>query len=132
MRSTATGWRHSGPANPDSIGLCWLGTYESSRPPWALLTMTAAPLVALNRHFDRDLALFGHRDLMQTTCPSRHWPEVRRDVLALAAPRPAPELVPRSIRDAAQSHLHVLWALDERTHAAVIQVKRDLQFPDTT
>lgn len=121
---------HSGPANQDSIGLCWLGNYENSRPPRAMVTMTAALLVALSQGLGRELELVGHQDVMRTTCPTRYWPPVRKDILELATPRPAPGLVPQSIRDAAESHLHVLWALDERTHAGVIQVKRDLQFPD--
>lgn len=82
-------WRyHAGNANGDSIGVCFMGNFETDMPTSAALGSYARLLSALESHLGRGLTVQGHRDVGQTACPGRNLYEV----LFEAEPRkPLPE-----------------------------------------
>ena len=85
---------HGGPANADSISIVIAGNWENDIPPDDILD-TARDLVAnLQLAMGVWYPVDGHQDHMQTTCPSRLWPQWRERVTVrqpVAPPEPTPD-----------------------------------------
>lgn len=67
-------WRyHAGNANGDSIGVCFMGNFETTdMPTSAALGSYARLLSALEVFLGRRLKVQGHRDVGETVCPGRN------------------------------------------------------------
>jgi hypothetical protein len=88
-------WRqgaHTGGRNDISRAICWVGNFEITNPPWAMVTTTAALLQEGKRKgWWRDAHLTGgHRDLKATACPGIRAYRLIGEINRLAAGPPAP------------------------------------------
>jgi N-acetylmuramoyl-L-alanine amidase len=67
---------HSGPqGNGDSIGVCLTGNFENSEPTEAQLT-ALVELIRYLRNKYGNLSVIGHKDVVATACPGKHFPWV--------------------------------------------------------
>lgn len=63
---------HAGNANSDSVGIAFMGNFETDMPTSAALGSYARLLSALETHLERRLRVQGHRDVGETACPGRN------------------------------------------------------------
>ena len=67
---------HSGPGgNGDSIGICLAGNFETGKPTEAQLAALVELIQYLRGKYG-DLFVIGHKDVMATACPGKHFPWV--------------------------------------------------------
>ena len=67
---------HAMQANPYSIGIVWIGNFESEMPPpQMLISAVAARLWSAQQCGRAEFPYIGHRDAVQTTCPGNWWEE---------------------------------------------------------
>lgn len=71
---------HAGPANADSIGICLAGDWTDATPPDVMLDATRDLVANLQMALGQWYTVEGHQDVMDTTCPSRLWPQWRERV----------------------------------------------------
>ena len=82
---------HAGAANSDSIGICLAGDWTNDIPPDVMLDATRDLVANLQMALGQWYTVEGHQDVMDTTCPSRLWPQWRERVtVTKPAPVPAP------------------------------------------
>jgi hypothetical protein len=88
-------WRqgaHTGGRNDIARAICWVGNFEITDPPWAMVETTAALL----RHghakgwWTRPHLTGGHRDLKATVCPGIRAYRLIGEINRFAAGSPAP------------------------------------------
>lgn len=60
---------HAGPANSDSIGVCFAGTFTTAAPSDASIDALNRLQLVIESVLGRQLTRVGHRDVMQTACP---------------------------------------------------------------
>lgn len=65
---------HSGPAgNVDSIGICLIGNFQNYAPKYKQLEALIWAIKKVREVFG-DIPVAGHKDVMATACPGKHFP----------------------------------------------------------
>lgn len=65
---------HSGPAgNVDSIGICLIGNFQNYAPKYKQLEALVWAIKKVREVYG-DIPVIGHKDVMATACPGKHFP----------------------------------------------------------
>ena len=108
---------HAGPANASQIALCYIGNGPPTEKQ--LLAMAKAHVWA-EQKLGRRLAVQGHKDVVQTTCPGG-WPAWRDRLIGAIyreRERPPERPIPAAAKERILTYLDAIWGHAREIEAA--------------